>query len=88
MARGIALVFAVSATLALAPTVAEAATQRYAAPGGATNVDCTNHDQPCDLPTAFTNAQPNDEVIVETGDYGSATTPLTQPIVSTKAGLD
>ena len=27
-------------------------------------------------------------MIVETGDYGSATTPLTQPIVSTKAGLD
>src|SRR3954447_14138336 len=84
MARAILLVVA---ALLLAAPAAEAATQRYATPGGATTGECPQN-QPCDIYTAFMKAQANDEVIIGTGDYGSAAAPLPTPIVSTTAGLD
>src|SRR3954469_6082503 len=85
MYRGVPLTLVVSALLALAPA-AEAAT-RYAGPNGSMTVGCTDHDQPCDISSAFSQAQANDEVIIETGDYGSPGAPLGTPIVSTTAGL-
>ena len=85
MAR--AILIAVTA-LALAASPAQAVTQRYAGPNGTMTVGCTDPSQPCDLASAFTQAQASDEVIIETGDYGSPGTPLTTPIVSTTAGLD
>src|SRR3954470_18902965 len=72
MARAILLV---TAALLLAAPAAEAATQRYATPGGATTGECPQN-QPCDIYTAFMKAQANDEVIIGTGDYGSAAAPL------------
>jgi hypothetical protein len=84
MARAILLV--ATALLFLAPA-AEAATQRYATPGGAATGECPQN-QPCDIYTVFMKAQANDEVIIGTGDYGSAAAPLPTPIVSTTAGLD
>src|SRR4051812_6725386 len=85
MARAILVV---AALLLLAASPAEAATQRYAGPNGAMTTGCTDPNQPCDLASAFSQAQANDELIIETGDYGSPGTPLTTPIVSTPAGLD
>src|SRR3954470_592850 len=85
MARAILVV---AALLLLAASPAEAATQRYAGPNGAMTTGCTDPNQPCDLASAFSQAQANDELIIETGDYGSPGAPLTTPIVSTTAGLD
>src|SRR3954451_10907122 len=85
MARAILVV---AALLLLAASPAEAATQRYAGPNGAMTTGCTDPNQPCDLASAFSQAQADDELIIETGDYGSPGTPLTTPIVSTTAGLD
>src|SRR3954463_4708631 len=83
MARAILVV---AALLLLAASPAEAATQRYAGPNGAMTTGCTEPNQPCALASPFSQAQANDEVIIETGDYGSPGTPLTTPIVSTTAG--
>src|SRR3954453_7199846 len=85
MARAILVV---AALLLLAASPAEAGTQRYAGPSGTMTTGCTDPTQPCDLASAFSQAQTNDEVIIETGDYGSPGTPLTTPIVSTTAGVD
>jgi hypothetical protein len=87
MSRGVPLTFVVAAILAVAPAAAGAATQRYATPNGAATGECPQN-APCDIYTAFTKAQANDEVIIGTGDYGSAGAPLAAPIVSTTAGLD
>jgi hypothetical protein len=86
MSRGVPLTLVVSALLALAP--ATCAATRYAGPNGSMTVACTEHDQPCDIVHAFSQAQANDEVIIETGDYGAPGAPLGTPIVSTTAGLD
>src|SRR3954447_22585126 len=86
--RMVRAILVVAALLLLAASPAEAATQRYAGPNGAMTTGCTDPNQPCDLASAFSQAQANDEVIIETGDYGSPGTPLTTPIVSTTAGLD
>src|SRR3954468_16123255 len=72
------------ALLAASPAVAAAA-PRYAAPG-ASGTTCTVDDK-CPIETAVSGAAANDEVIVTSGDYGSAVTPLPSSITSTAAGL-
>src|SRR4051812_580858 len=56
------------------PAVASAA-PRYASPNGGTATGCPKAT-PCDLRTAIEMAQPQDEVIVLHGDYGSPSAPL------------
>src|SRR5436309_4347502 len=85
MARAVLLVVAV---LLLVTPAAEAATQRYAGPNGTVTTGCTDPNNPCDLSSAFTQAQGGDEVIIETGDYGSPGAPLNTPIATSPAGVD
>jgi hypothetical protein len=85
MARAILLVVA---ALLLVPPAAEAVTPRYAGPNGSMTIGCTDHDNPCDIASAFSQAQMGDEVIIETGDYGSPGAPLSTGIASTTAALD
>jgi hypothetical protein len=51
------------------------AAQRYAGPGGSASPTCPRAT-PCDLRTAIEMAGANDEVIVLSGDYGSAASPV------------
>src|SRR3954447_9905623 len=73
------------ALLAASPAVAAAA-PRYAAPS-ASGTTCTVDDK-CPIETAVSGAPANGEVIVTSGDYGSAATPLPGAITGTVAGLD
>src|SRR4051812_6627150 len=72
------------AFLVAAPAAAEATT-RYAAPG-ASGATCTVDDK-CAIQAAVSGASADDEVIVTSGDYGSAATPLPGAITSTATGL-
>src|SRR4051812_2186889 len=74
------------ALLATAPAAAGAAT-RYASPGGVDAEPC-DAGHPCQINRAVGSAMPNDEVILQTGDYGSPGIPLPTSIVGTAAGLD
>lgn len=55
------------------------AAQRAASPTGSANAGCAV-SSPCDLATALEGAQPGDDVLIESGDYGSPTAPLAGPI--------
>ncbi len=73
----VAVVFAFLATAA--PAVAG---QRYAAPTPSGKADCSTSSDACDIATAISGVKADDEVIVEPGDYGSETTPITSPLVA------
>src|SRR4051794_2119292 len=73
------------ALLAASPAAAEAA-PRYAAPG-AMGTTCTVDDKGA-IETAGSGAAADGEVIVTSGDYGSAEAPLSTSITGTVAGLD
>src|SRR5215216_3150995 len=86
MARGSALALALVALCAM-PATAHAV-QRYAEPNGSSMGACPQ-DDPCEIVRAVnTVALADDEVIIESGDYGSETAPLTTPIVSAQPDLD
>ena len=78
MSRHLAVVATALVVLAAAP-VAHAADRRVASPTG--SGDCIA--SPCDIATALSGAQPNDEVVITTGDYGSAASP--KPALSASA---
>ena len=75
MTRGLAAVAVSMAVSIAAPAVAGAA-ERYAKPGGDFVGPCATRDTACEIHHAVNDAGPNDEVIILTGDYGSATVPL------------
>src|SRR5215213_8491229 len=68
----------------LTPTVASAATQRYASPNGS-GTACSSA-VPCAITQAITAATGGDEVIVTPGDYGLAAT-LSDPATLTIHGV-
>lgn len=77
-----------AAWLALGATQAVAA-QRYASPGGS-GTGCTAPETspgPCDIQTAVSAAGVGDQVIVETGDYGSAGSPMSSAVNETAASV-
>lgn len=83
--RSLAILEALAA-LTVAPA-AQAATQRYAAPTGS-GTACTS-TTPCDITQAINSAAAGDEVILTGQDYGSVSTPLTNPgLVASVANLD
>ena len=73
MARWVALVVLLGL---MVPATAAAAATRYADPAG-TAADPCSQAQPCDIVTAINNASAGDTVIVNSGTYGSAGSPLT-----------
>jgi hypothetical protein len=72
------------AVLGGAPAAPAAAAQRFAAPDG--TGDCTS--APCDIATAINNAASGDEVILDSGRYGSDLAPLTTALQSTQTNLN
>jgi hypothetical protein len=86
MPRGTVIALAALVSLLAAPTAAHAV-QRFAVPGGSVTGSCTEA-QPCDISRAINNAAANDEVIVKSGDYGSATSPLTTQLASIQPNVD
>jgi hypothetical protein len=75
----------VLAGLALAPP-ARGAAHLYVAPNGG-DPQC-EPDHPCNVYFAMTVAADGDELILEEGDYGSSTAPLTATIASSAPNLD
>jgi hypothetical protein len=72
------------AVLGGAPAAATAGVQRFAAPDG--TGDCSP-SSPCDIVTAINNAASGDEVILDSGRYGSDLAPLTTALHSTQTDL-
>ena len=68
------------------PAVANAA-QRYAAPGSTVTSGCTapgTSPGPCNIVSAINGSAANDEVIIESGSYGSRLTPLSTTLQPAK----
>lgn len=86
MARGLVALAAMIAALILDPAVATAL-DRYAAPNGSEISGCEQAN-PCEIHRALATALQNEQVIITTGDYGSAGAPLTGTILPTATGLD
>jgi hypothetical protein len=59
---------------------------RVASPSGTANTACAS-SAPCDLATAIHGAQSGDDVLIESGDYGSPDAPLTSTIQSNASNL-
>src|SRR4051812_13135663 len=71
------------ALLAAVPATAGAAT-RYAAPDGVDAEPC-DAGHPCVINRAIGSAMPNDEVILQSGDYGSAPSAPPPPVLGAAA---
>jgi hypothetical protein len=82
---GTGAVLAVLCWAAVAQGSASAA-ERVASTTGSANAGCTT-SAPCDLATALEGAQPGDDVLVESGDYGSPGAPLAGSIIVTAGNL-
>jgi hypothetical protein len=79
-------VLAALIALAVAPSVAVAASQRFASPAGS-GAACTQAS-PCDIVEAINNAAAGDEVILTGQDYGSAAGPVATGLISAQPNLD
>jgi hypothetical protein len=82
---GVGTALAVLSWAAVAPGSARAA-ERVASPTGSDNASCAA-SAPCDIATALEGAQPGDDVLVESGDYGSPAAPLAGSILVTAGNL-
>ena len=82
------VVLAAFASIAIAGVSAgaAAAAQRVASTTGTANATC-NAATPCDLATAIQSARSGDDVLIEAGDYGSPTAPLTHTITAEASNL-
>jgi hypothetical protein len=82
---GLGAVLVVLCLVAVAPGSARAA-ERVASTTGTASASCAA-GAPCDLATALEGAQAGDDVLVESGDYGSAAAPLVGSILVTAGEL-
>jgi hypothetical protein len=82
---GLGAALVVLCLAAVAPGSARAA-ERVASTTGTANASCAS-SAPCDLTTALEGAQSGDDVLVESGDYGSPTAPLVGSILVTAGQL-
>jgi hypothetical protein len=80
---------ALAASSAVAAGAAPAfAATRYAAPAPAGAQNCSSEANACSIVTAVGGANPGDQVIVEPGDYGSPSSPLTTTIETGAQNVD
>jgi len=77
--RGVVAVVVAAGLWLAIPGLAQAASTRYASPTGTPSATCPQ-SSPCDLVTAIDDAASGDTVIVESGTYGSAGSPLSNPL--------